>query len=223
MPAWRIPRWLLPAALAGVVAIAGTDAFLMRHHRISVPQRGIRENIRLRADEEDGGLRVEWDRASQPIRLADRAVLYIEDGSLRSQVNLTGLQLERSTVLYRPQTDRVIFRLEVDHGDLSSSDTVSCGLSPDAKRQRRPGTERAIVEQARPSPFELVRPEIVTTQKLPPPAVTPDESSEALDPVPQPSTAAEQPGESRLDRMISKIPLLRRLEKHPQSDETGQR
>ena len=205
------------------MAIAGADAFLMRRHPISIPSRAIPENIGLRADAEGGTLRVEWDRASRPIRYADRAVLYIEDGFLRSHVDLTGLQLDRSTVLYWPETDRVSFRLEVYRGNLCSRDSAACSLPRDARRHRRPGTERAIVEQARPSPFESVRPEVVTTQTLPPPVVPADESAEALDPAPQPGKAAEQQGESRLDRVISRIPLLRRLEKHPQSDETGQR
>ena len=120
------------------MAIAGADAFLMRRHPISVPSRAIPEKIGLRADAEGGGLRVEWDRASRPIRDADRAVLYIEDGSLRSHVDLTGRQLDRSTVLYWPETDRVSFRLEVYHGNLSSSDSAACSLPRDAIRRRRP-------------------------------------------------------------------------------------
>jgi hypothetical protein len=223
MRPWRIPRWALPVALGGVVAIAGADAFLLRRHPISVPRPAISEKIGLRADSEGGSLRVEWNRASRPIRDADRAVLYIEDGSLRSHVNLTGLQLDRSTVLYSPETDRVSFRLEVYHGDLSSCDSADCNLPRNAIRHRRPATKRAIVEQARPSPFELVRPEIVTTQTLPPRVVPADESAVPQDPAPQPGQAAEPRDESQLGRMLSKIPLLRRLEKHPQSDETGQR
>jgi hypothetical protein len=195
----------------------------MRRHPISIPSRAIPENIGLHADAEGGTLRVEWDRASRPIRYADRAVLYIEDGLLRSHVDLTGLQLDRSAVLYWPETDRVSFRLEVYRRNLSSSDSATCSLPRNTIRHRRPRTERAIVEQARPSPFESVRPEIVTTQTLPPPVVPADESAEELDPAPQPGKAAEPQGESRLDRIISKIPLLRRLEKRPQSDETGQR
>ena len=223
MSGWRIPRWALPAALVGVVAIAGADAFLMRRHPISVRPRPTPEKIGLHADAEGGTLRVEWDLASRPIRYADRAVLYIEDGSLRSHVDLTGRQLDRSTIRYWPETDRVNFRLEVFHGSVSSSDSATSGLPRDAIRHRRQGAERAVVEHARPSPFELVRPEIVTTQMLPRPAPPAAEPVAALDPAPQTGKAVEQSDDSRFDRMISRIPLLRRLEKHPQSDETGQR
>jgi hypothetical protein len=205
------------------VAIAGTDAFLMRHRPIPLRSRAVPETIGLRADSEDGRMRVDWNRASRPIRDAERAVLYIEDGSRRSHLDLTRRQLNRSTVQYWPETDRVGFRLEVYHGNLSSSDSAGCSMPQAGVRHRRPGTERAIVEQARPSPFELVKPEIVLTQTLPRRAVPVEESAEAPDPALQPGNAAEQKGESRLDRMISNIPLLRRLEKHPQSDEIGQR
>lgn len=203
------------------MAIAGADAILIRHRPISVSARTVPEKIGLRADADGGGLRVEWNRASKPVRHADRAVLYIEDGSLRSRVNLTGRQLDGSTVLYWPETDRVNFRLEVYRGKVSSSDSAACGLPRDAIRRKRRGTDRAIVEQARPSPFEPVRPEIVTTQTLPPPK--PIELAPAVDPAPRPSAGADQPSESGLNRMISKIPLLRRLQTHPQSDENERR
>ncbi len=164
---------------------------------------------------------MEWNRASRPVRYADRAVLYIEDGSARSHVNLTDRQLDRSTVLYWPETDRVNFRLEVYRGKASSSESAACGLPRDATRRKRRGTDRAVVEKARPSPFEAVRPEIVVTQTLPPPK--PAEPAAAVDSPASPGAAADSPSESGLDRMISKIPLLRRLEKHPQSDENEQR
>src|ERR1035441_6845418 len=90
MLAWRIPRWVLPAALGGVLAMAGADAILMRRHSVSVRPPAIPEQIGLRANAEGEGLRVQWDRASRPIRNADHAVLSIEDGTLKSQLDLTG-------------------------------------------------------------------------------------------------------------------------------------
>ena len=218
MLAWRIPQWALPVALGGVLAIAGTDAILVQRRPISVPSRTVPEKIGLRADAESGGLRVEWNRTSRPVRHADRAVLYIEDGSIQSRVNLTGRQLDCSTVLYWPETDRVNFRLEVYRGQTSSSESTACGLPRDAIRRKRKGADRAIVEKARPSPFERVRPEIVTTETLPPPK--PIQRAEAIDP----STSLDTEADERSgDEMISKIPPLPRVEKHPESDENEQR
>jgi hypothetical protein len=216
MFAWRIPRWILPAALSGVLAIMAADAVLMRRHRVSARPEPVRERIGLHADAEGGGVRVEWDRGSRPIRNADRAILYIEDGTERSQVALTGRQLDGSSVMYLPESERVTFRLEIHRGSQSSSDSIDFGLPQDHARRRRQGPARAVVETMRPSPFERVEPEIEVTQTRPKPVLVASEPA----PTPQPVATAEPPKEGRFDRMISRIPLLRRLQKHPQSDGT---
>src|ERR1035441_5108705 len=59
----RIPRWVLPAALGGVLAMAGADAVLMRRHKVSIRPAAIREGIGLHADAVGEGLRVQWDSA----------------------------------------------------------------------------------------------------------------------------------------------------------------
>ena len=100
MWAWRIPRWALPAALGGVLAIAGADAILMQRHPVSVRPRAMAEKIGLRADAEGEGMRVQWSCGSRPVRNADHAVLFIEDGATRSQLDLTGRQLDSSSVKY---------------------------------------------------------------------------------------------------------------------------
>src|ERR1035441_9508500 len=105
MVAWRIPRWAVPAAIGGVLAIAGADAFLMQRRPISVRPRAIAEKIGLRADAEGEGLRVQWDRGSRPVRNADHATLFIEDGATQSQLDLTGRPLDGSTVMYWPESE----------------------------------------------------------------------------------------------------------------------
>src|ERR1035441_10916715 len=92
----RIPRWVLPAALGGVLAMAGADAVLMRPHKVSIRPAAIREGIGLHADAVGEGLRVQWARGSRPIRNADHAVLFVEDGTAKSQLDLTGRQLDSS-------------------------------------------------------------------------------------------------------------------------------
>lgn len=199
--------------------MTAADAVLMRRHPVSVRPRTIPEKIGLRADAEGEGLRVQWDRGSQPIRNADHAILFIEDGALKSQLDLTGRQLDSSTVRYWPESERVTFRLEVYRGTQSSSDSADFAL-PQARSQRRQaGPAHAIVQQARPSPFERVAPDLVVTQTRPVPVLAPGAPALELVAAPEPVAAAEPPPESRLDRVISRIPLLRRLRKHPQSDE----
>jgi hypothetical protein len=213
---WRIPRWVLPAALGGVLAMAGADAILMRRHSVSVRPPAIPEQIGLHANAEGEGLRVQWDRASRPIRNADHAVLFIEDDTLKSQLDLTGRQLDSSSVMYLPQSERVTFRLVVHRGSQSSSDSASFDLSQDRNRHRRQGPARAIVQQVRPSPFQHMDPEIEVTQTLPVHAVA--ARAPAPEPVAERAPVAETQGESRLGRWISRIPLLRHLRKHSPSE-----
>ncbi len=215
MMAWRVPRWLLPAALCGVVAIASADVVLMRRHPVKAA-RAISEPIGLHVDADGPSLRVQWNRNAVPVRNADRATLFIMDGASRQAVNLTGPQLDRSTVRYWPDSEQVNFRLEVHRGDHSNSDAVSIELPQERRgRSRAAGAERAIVEQARPSPFDRVTPEIVVTEARPAPVITVS--------APVPAAEAEPPKEGRFERVLSKIPLLRRLGKHPASDETEPR
>jgi hypothetical protein len=189
---------------------------MMRRHPVSARPRPIPEQIGLHADAEGGGVRVQWDRASRPVRNADHAVLYIEDGAVQSHVDLTGRQLDGSTVMYWPESERVAFRLEVFRGNQSTSDSAGFGRPEDSKRRRRAGPARAMVEPLRPSPFQHVEPEIEVTQARPVPVIAVREPVSVL----EPAAAVELPKESRLDRMISRIPLLRRFGKHPQADGT---
>jgi hypothetical protein len=218
MLAWHIRRWALPAALGGVLAIAGADAILMRRHPVSARPRAIPEQIGLHADAEGEGLRVQWNRGSRPVRNADHAVLYIEDGKLRSQLDLTGRQLDSSSVKYWPESERITFRLEVYRGRQSTSDSAQFGLPPGRGPRRQAGAARAMVQQIRPSPFEHQDPEIEVTQTLPLPVAA--ARAPVPEPAPEPVAAADPPGESRLSRIISRIPLLRHLRKHPPLDET---
>ena len=195
--------------------MAGADAILMRRHSVSVRPAAIPEKIGLQANAEGEGMRVQWDRASRPVRNADRAVLFIEDGTAKSQLDLTGRQLDSSSVMYLPQSERVTFRLEVHRGSQSSSDSAAVDLSQDRNRHRRQGPARAMVQQVRPSPFEHVDPEIEVTQTLPVHAV----ATRMPEPVAsEPVASAAPQSESRLGRWISRIPLLRHLRKAPPSD-----
>ena len=200
--------------------MTAADAVLLRRHPVSVRPRAIPEQIGLHAGAEGGGLRVQWDRDSRPIRNADHAILFIEDGALKSQLDLTGRQLDSSSIMYWPESERVTFRLEVYRGSQNSSDSVDFAPAQARGRRRQEGLARAIVQSARPSPFEHVEPVIEVTQLRPEPVVAAQELELAASEL---AAAAEPPRESRLDRVISRIPLLRRLRKHPQSDGTEPR
>ena len=176
------------------------------------------EKIGLHADADGAGVRVQWDRKSRQVLNADHATLFIEDGTERSQLDLTGRQLDGSTRHVFAQVGTRQF----PPGSLSRRPEQQrfggFRVAAETQTGRRQGPARAIVEQARPSPFEHATPEIVVTQTLPAP-VLPVSGT-----VTTPERAApEPPKESRLDRFISKIPLFRRLRKHPPADETQPR
>jgi hypothetical protein len=226
MLARHIPRWALPAALGGVLAIVAADAVLMQRHPVSVRPPAVPETIGLRADAEGERLRVQWNRASRQIRNADHAVLFIEDGTVETKLDLTGRQLDSASVLYWPESERVTFRLEVYRGAQSSSDSTEVAPAPARGRRKPAGLARALVEQTRPSAFQQEEPATGETQTLPAPVVahrqTPEPPPPEPEAVPLPA-AAGPPRESRVSRMISKIPLLRRLRKHPPPDGTEPR
>jgi hypothetical protein len=103
---------------------------------------------------------------------------------------------------------------------MAGADAVMMRRHPVSVRSRA----RTIVQTAaRPSPFEHVKAEIEVTQTLPAPVAA--AGAPVPEPVaaPEPAAFAEPPRESRLGRMISRIPLLRHLRKPPPSDESEPR
>jgi hypothetical protein len=167
------------------------------------------EAIGLHAQGDGEALRVQWNRLSRPVVNADRAVLYISDGEKQRHVALSGPQLDSSSVRYWPEGARVSFRLEVFRGVQHFSDSTDSAVS---QKPQPKLAGRAAVEKLRPSPFEQVQPEIVVVQYRPPSVVPQREVAVAAPP---------QQVEERhsFDRVLSKIPLLRRLRKHQESDE----
>jgi hypothetical protein len=211
MVAWHTPRWFLPTVIAGILTLAVVDIMLLRRSKpatVSAPSPP--EKIGLNAQDEGDALRLQWDRKSRPIRDASRAVLYIHDGNNNSQLELTDRQLAAASVRYWPDADSVTFRMDVFHWDGNSSETVTAPRP--LQRVKKSLRLRAVVDQVRPSPFERGRaPETAqgSADRVAPP---PREAPELVKP--------EPPKESRLGRMFSKIPLLRRLRKHSESDDS---
>jgi hypothetical protein len=204
----QLTRWLLPAALAGVLEIAVTDAVMLRRHAAITPAaQKHSERIGLTAEPDGDALHLQWDRHARPIQGADHGILYIADGTHQSQLDLTAQQLNSASVRYWPESPAVTFRMEVYNGTGSSSDSVQV---PVGKPVAAPVSIRAQVVR-NPSPFERVRPEIVHRQVLRPAPVV--ERVQEVEPAP-----VVREHESGFSRVVSKIPLLRRLKRHRQSD-----
>jgi hypothetical protein len=207
----QLPRWLLPAALCGVLAIAITDVVMLRRRPAPPPAaQKVSERIGLTAEGDGEALHLQWDRHARPVHSADRGVLYILDGGRQSQLDLTSQQLNSASVRYWPESPAVKFRMEVYNGAISTSESVQV---PVGKPVARPATARAVLVK-NPSPFERVRPEIVRREVPRPVPVV--ERVQELRPEPE-----VREHESGISRVVSKIPLLRRLKRHRQSDSSA--
>jgi hypothetical protein len=213
----------LAVVIAAVAMLLLLGAGLLRHPRKPIATNTFR--LGLNVEREGQVLLVAWDRSSQPVHNATHAILHIKDGPQQSQLDLNRQQLGAANVKYWPETPKVTFMLEVYQGDGSISESVQVASDPasvTAQAKRLPnGTQREVpVDAARPSPFAVP----VRREFTPDPSIT-----SALNPqarllitaaaTPPPSVAENSDRESRLGRMIGKVPFLRRLRKHPQHSE----
>jgi hypothetical protein len=200
--------WVIPAVLAVLVVVAAVDVGLLLRHHAPPKSQAIPQKIGLTALPDGDALRVEWNRKADPVRRADHAVLYIEDGTHKSRLNLTSAQLTSAGVRYWPETQTIHFRLELNAGNVRTSDETQAALAAPTT----PPATRTVVERVRPSPFERPRQKVAraepASEEAPPPA-------RQLAEVPAPVHR-----ESGWSKVISRIPLLRRLKKHPQATET---
>jgi hypothetical protein len=208
----RIRRWALPVALGLAVLITIGGAVIMRpRHQQAVASPVVSDRIGLAASADGDGLRLEWNRNAPKVRSANHALLYIQDGNKKSRLHITGQQLAASTVRYWPESPEVHFRLELYHGDETVADEVrvATAKSPAAPK----GASRTALERARPSPFERVKADVVRRPSQVPVVAA------AVREEPPPLPAAK-PKESGWGKFVSRIPLLRRLKKHPQTSES---
>src|SRR5262245_4634576 len=211
-------RWIVPSAIALVVLAVIADAVLVFPHRRPAPQPVVADRIGLEAKTDGDGIRLQWDRNANAIRTATHASLSISDGNSKSQLDLTDKQLASYAVRYWPETQRVRFRLNLYRGTDTVVDEVEVLTNP-APITAETSRTRTVIEKARPSPFERARPEVVRKRE--------DRSlvaSEVRKPpettaVPKPQPVAV-PKESRWGHLVSRIPLLRRLKKHPQAPDS---
>jgi len=208
MKAWQVPEWAISTALCGVLVLGAVDLYMMRRHPVKPHVLPQAEAIGLHAEADGEALRVQWNHRSRPIVNADRAVLHISDGEKQRHVALDGSQLDRASVRYWPETERIAFRMEVFRGDQHATDATDVAV---AERRQTKLAGRAEVERLRPSPFDHVQPEIVVVQYRPPAVVIAREV--AVSP-------PAQPERSSFQRVLSKIPLLRRLGKHSDENST---
>jgi hypothetical protein len=88
-------------------------------------------DLNLRVRNEDDRLRLSWNQRNHVVASASGATLQIFDGQQHREIQLDGPQVADGSVLYRPLTSDVTFRLEVrgEQGATTGSLRVLDGLS----------------------------------------------------------------------------------------------
>lgn len=152
-------KWLvlsLCLAVVGLGVLAATYGDFQRDEQLS-----------LRALNVGGQLRIEWDRASQPVRHAESAMLEINDAGVKTQVPFTATQLRNGSLTYEPRSERVEVRLHVNRRGADPVEEFTEFVGPP---RRSPAPEQKAAVEI-PKPVEPV------PEPPPPPAQKPPQQT----------------------------------------------
>lgn len=104
----------------------------------------------LRVEFQGDHLLVSWNRQSSTVREAVAGVLRIEDGGERRNVHLDGTQVAAGSILYKPASDDVTFRLEL-YGDQGNTTVESMRvLAPRDSAAPSPSAPAAVKPETAP-------------------------------------------------------------------------
>jgi len=128
---WIIGVFLVCSGLVfGFLALGGLQGENGRlGQMISAVFPGTGLNLRVR--NEDDRLRLSWNQRNHAVASATDATLQIFDGQVNREIHLDGRQVADGSVLYRPITNDITFRLVVrgDQGSATGSVRLLDGLS----------------------------------------------------------------------------------------------
>jgi hypothetical protein len=127
LPHMAFSRVLWVSALLVCLTGAGLAA-----HRYLELKTAVQEGFSIAALDRGGQLQLTWDHEAGPIRTARHAKLEIIDGSQRFSTDLPAAQLQRGSIHYARQTERVDIRLTVFEASGRSTDayTIFFGRLP---------------------------------------------------------------------------------------------
>ncbi len=126
---------LLPTAAGAILAIvlfnAGWDAWRSSNSHASVVAHSPVRPLKLRATLNAQQLEVSWDHDAAAIHAAEKATLRVSDGDITEAVPFEASQLQDGVLVYRPRTNDVSVRMEVDERDGSHvSESVRAVAAP---------------------------------------------------------------------------------------------
>jgi protein TonB len=130
------------ALLLALVLLFVYPGFLHRGSRLPVSPRRDSSSLALRVERTAGELLLTWNRESDAIKSATRAVLSISDGEQRENVEMDLAQLRNGSIEYFPSGSDVVFRMEVtgpDHTKTMSESVRVLRTRPSPMQPQDPG------------------------------------------------------------------------------------
>jgi TonB family protein len=113
------------AAVVALVLLFVYPGFLHRTSRAPLPTQKDSSPLALRVESSAGELILTWNRDSNAIRSATRAVLAISDGAQHENVDMDLALLRSGSIEYSPSTSDVVFRMEVTGADQTKTTSES--------------------------------------------------------------------------------------------------
>ena len=131
----RLPKWWIATGAVLLGMAVGAASFKVLHPAPRVvrtaPPAVVRltppvdpAHVGLNVQREGPSVRLYWDRNAPAIRDASKGVLYINDGSHKSQLNLDPSELRTGLISYWPDSKDVTFRLQTFATGYSTDDSI---------------------------------------------------------------------------------------------------
>jgi len=174
---------LILAAAASIVLFVALFVYpgILRNNSkpSAAPSKQDSSALQLRVERANGELLLSWNRDSEAIRTASKAVLSISDGDQRENVQMDLAQLANGSIVYSPSGTDISFKMEVID-----------------KSQQKTTSESVRMLRTRPSPLQeqdaaKAAANAKLTPAAPAAAEAPVDSTEAVE-APKPVTALKQ-------------------------------
>jgi TonB family protein len=118
--------WIAGGSAAALLLLSGMLVYpgiLHKSKRSAITGPG--SALSLRVERSQGELLLTWNRDSEAIKNASRAVLSISDGDQHDNVNMDQGQLQNGSIVYSPTSSDVVFQLSITGKDSSQTQSES--------------------------------------------------------------------------------------------------
>ena len=107
---FRLRPWTVATAL-GLLLLATAGGIVWRYMRMRPAPSPA--GLGLRVEVQGSSLRLTWNHQAHSVQGAKEGILRIDDGSQHREAYLDTAQVSTGSILYRPSSDDVVFRLEI--------------------------------------------------------------------------------------------------------------